>query len=182
MVTEQIKNVFDELNFEENKEYLFTEIKAIILNNGRIIVPNYLYNRFIILKNSIGIIYGESEPIGARLPLNFSLNGNNDTLTFPEPLKIYDNEFYQDFRRPEFSDRLRVSSSLTKYKDYVIESVIDDDFTTRIKIFGHFGNIVPGESKISFFNPKTYDLDDCILGSINEGIYHHFERKPLKKK
>jgi hypothetical protein len=52
MVTEQIKNVFEELNFEENKEYLFTEIKAIILNNGRIIVPNYLYNRFIILKNS----------------------------------------------------------------------------------------------------------------------------------
>ena len=76
MITEQIKNVFDELNFEENKEYLFTEIKAIILNNGRIIVPNYLYNRFIILKNSLGIIYGESEPIGARLPLNFSLNGN----------------------------------------------------------------------------------------------------------
>ena len=182
MITEQIKNVFDELKFEENKEYLFTEIKAIILNNGRIIVPNYLYNRFIILKNSLGIIYGESEPIGARLPLNFSLNGTKDTLVFPEILRISDNEFYQNFRRPEFSDRLRVSSSLTNYKDYIIESVEDDSFTTRIKILGNFTNLVPGESKISFFNPKTYDLDDCVLGSINEAIYPHFEIKPLKKK
>jgi hypothetical protein len=48
MTTEQLNNLFTELSFKPGEEYIFNEIKSILLTNGRIIVPNYLYMRFIV--------------------------------------------------------------------------------------------------------------------------------------
>jgi hypothetical protein len=56
-----------------------------------------------------------------------------------------------------------------------------DSVSTRIKIFGTFTNLQIGKSKLSFYNPGSFSISDCTLGNIDEGIFHHFIKNPLRK-
>lgn len=182
MKSDQVLDIFSKLHLPLDKECLFTEIRSIHLNDGRIITPNYLYNRFIVGKNSLGIVYGESHAIGGRFPFNFACNQARDTLIFSNDTVIPDTPFYENLSFPKMGDIVRVSESVSQYQDCRIVDVFHDSCNTYIKFFPGCSKLQPGSSKVAFYTDTNIDRNRCILGTIEEGIFLEFIPNELKKK
>ena len=182
MKSDQVLDIFSKLHLPLDKECLLTEVRSIHLNDGRIIIPNYLYNRFIIGKNSLGIVYGESHAIGGRFPFNFVCNQARDTLIFSNDTVIPDTPFYENLPFPKMGDIIRVSESVSQYQDCRIADVFHDSCNTHIKFFPGCSKLQPGSSKVAFYTDTGIDRNRCILGTIEEGIFLEFIPNELKKK
>lgn len=182
MKKERFEEILFNLKIEREKWLTLTEIESIVLDNGRGIYPDWIHIRFLITKNNEIIIkYGNSEPYGCRLASRYSISYNNMSLSFPPENVIANSSYCKEFRLPKKGDIIRSTVGCFKI---LSESVISGVQAAGNTFYIDLLNPIKynSESHLSFYDPKEYELENCIHGNEVEGIYTKFQENNGKNK
>lgn len=185
MKQERFKEIFEKLEIPHNKWINLSEIAYILLNDGRGIIPNWQYLKFLIDdKENIFIKHGTSEPYGAKLSRLFSPSFDMRDISFPPGKTVIPTKFYSSFREPKSGDII-VAVSNEKIIDYsVIDSIMKMGNLTSISLMAPLKNCINrNDFLLSFYDPGEYVSDTFHMHSEEEvGIFMKFVENQGKEK
>lgn len=181
MKKEKYEEILNNLELPKEKWLTLTEFSSIILNNGIGIYPNWLHMRFLLLDNEIIIKYGESQPYGARLGNRFLISNDLLSIQFPPESIIAPSVYYSTFRAPKSGDIIRSTIGTEKViSESVVENSYNGSNTFLIEVSSPIK--LPKEARLSFYDPKEYNIGTCIHGTEAEGIFMKFKENNGKSK
>jgi hypothetical protein len=186
MEKSNFEEIITKLNYPKNKWLFFHEIESLFLKSGKGIYPNWKHLKFLVKDdNNILVKHGRVKPYGARLSGLIYVSGDFTSMTFTTTergIPIENSSFYGEvFRQPKPGDIIRTSEGVT--------NIIGESHIKAIKpqlnsiIVDLWSPIkINKNSRISFFDPNisAAKSDDCIHGTISEGIFMLFIPNEIK--
>ena len=188
MERERFDEIATKLNYSREKWLMLHEIDSIVLKSGRGFYPDWKHIRFMLTKDGKLLAkHGLVLPYGARLSGLINVSGDYTTLVFTRTkngIPIENSSFYNEwFEQPKAGDTIRATENLThSYGESVIKEVMGTINSVVVYLWTPLR--FPNTGKLSFYKTDVLssDVDNCIHGTIHEGIYMQFKANTPGKK
>lgn len=174
------------LDYKSKEWSDFNKIKSINFKSGDVIYPDWQHIKFLYYKKHLYIKYGTSEAYGARITNNlFSISSDKSRISFTKingGISSNGSTFYDTFRKPKANDILQpLSNEHTVLEEGYIRNVTSD---MNYEIIELWMPLKYSPIAFSYYDQAIYrkDIENCMHGSLYNGIYMHFVANPSKKK